>query len=60
MLNRTTIVIAHRLSTIKNADEIHVMMDGEIVESGQHAALYAKEGYYRKLCDMQGEIGDII
>lgn len=54
--NRTTIVIAHRLSTIKNADEIHVMKDGEIVESGKHASLYAQGGYYTKLCDMQGEL----
>ena len=56
--NRTTIVIAHRLSTIKNADEIHVMKDGEIVESGQHASLYAQKGYYTKLCDMQGDLMD--
>lgn len=55
MQSRTTIVIAHRLSTIKNADEIFVMKDGEIVESGQHSILYAKDGYYKKLCDMQGD-----
>ncbi len=54
MKNRTTIVIAHRLSTIKNADEIYVMREGQIVESGQHAALYAQGGYYAKLCDTQG------
>ncbi|MDR0332059.1 MAG: ABC transporter ATP-binding protein/permease [Dysgonamonadaceae bacterium] len=54
MKNRTTIVIAHRLSTIKNADEIYVMKEGKIVESGQHAELYAQKGYYTKLCDMQG------
>lgn len=56
--NRTTIVIAHRLSTIKDADVIHVLKDGEIVESGQHAALYARGGYYTKLCDMQGDLVD--
>jgi len=54
MKNRTTIVIAHRLSTIKNADEIYVMREGQIVESGQHATLYAQGGYYAKLCDTQG------
>lgn len=58
MQNRTTIVIAHRLSTIKNADEIYVMRDGQIVESGQHASLYALGGYYAKLCDTQSEFSE--
>lgn len=53
MKNRTTLVIAHRLSTIKNADEICVMHEGEIVERGHHTELYEQNGYYRKLCDMQ-------
>lgn len=53
MKNRTTIVVAHRLSTIKNADEICVMHEGEIVERGRHDELFQKNGYYRKLCDMQ-------
>ena len=53
MLNRTTIVIAHRLSTIRNADEICVMHEGEIVERGHHDELIALDGYYKKLCDMQ-------
>ncbi|MDR1880229.1 MAG: ABC transporter ATP-binding protein/permease [Tannerellaceae bacterium] len=53
MKNRTTIVIAHRLSTIRNADEICVMHEGEIVERGGHEALFSLGGYYRKLCDMQ-------
>lgn len=53
MQNRTTVVIAHRLSTIKNADEICVMHEGVIVERGKHDELYALNGYYRKLCDMQ-------
>ncbi|HOV71841.1 MAG TPA: ABC transporter ATP-binding protein [Dysgonamonadaceae bacterium] len=51
--NRTTITIAHRLSTIKNADEIYVMHEGAIVEHGHHDELYAKNGYYRKLCNAQ-------
>ncbi len=58
MQNRTTIVIAHRLSTIKNADEIYVMREGKIVESGQHAVLYAQGGYYTKLCDSQSEFSE--
>lgn len=53
MQSRTTLVIAHRLSTIKNADEICVMHEGKIVERGHHDELYALNGYYRKLCDMQ-------
>ena len=53
MRNRTTIVIAHRLSTIRNADEICVLNEGEIVERGKHEALLAKNGYYKRLCDLQ-------
>lgn len=53
MRNRTTIVIAHRLSTIRNADEICVMHEGEIVERGRHEELFLLDGYYKKLCDMQ-------
>lgn len=53
MRNRTTVVIAHRLSTIRNADEICVMHEGEIVERGRHEELIARDGYYKKLCDMQ-------
>ena len=53
MKNRTTVVIAHRLSTIRNADEICVMHEGEIVERGKHEELLALDGYYKRLCDMQ-------
>jgi ATP-binding cassette, subfamily B, bacterial MsbA len=53
MKNRTSVVIAHRLSTIKNADEICVLHDGEIVERGKHDDLLELNGYYRKLYDMQ-------
>lgn len=53
MKTRTTIAIAHRLSTIKNADEICVLHDGEIVERGTHDELLSKDGYYKKLHDMQ-------
>lgn len=53
MKSRTTVAIAHRLSTIKNADEIYVLYEGEIVERGQHDELIAKNGYYKRLYDMQ-------
>ncbi len=53
MKTRTTIAIAHRLSTIKNADEICVLYEGQIVERGTHDELLAKNGYYKRLNDMQ-------
>lgn len=53
MRTRTSIVIAHRLSTIRNADEICVMSEGEIVERGSHDELLAQNGLYAKLCAMQ-------
>ena len=53
MKNRTTLVVAHRLSTIKHADLICVVHEGRIVERGTHDELYAMNGYYTKLVDMQ-------
>ena len=53
MKTRTTVAIAHRLSTIKSADEIYVIHEGQIVEKGTHDELIARDGYYKKLHDMQ-------
>jgi len=53
MKNRTSIVVAHRLSTIQHADQIVVLDKGSIVEQGTHAELTAKNGVYKKLCDLQ-------
>ncbi len=53
MQNRTCVVIAHRLSTIRHADEIIVLQHGAIVERGTHEELVSKNGFYKKLVDMQ-------
>ncbi|NCD70354.1 ABC transporter ATP-binding protein [Mucilaginibacter agri] len=53
MKNRTSLIIAHRLSTIQSADIIVVLEAGTIVEQGTHAELFAANGLYRRLIDMQ-------
>lgn len=56
---RTVLVIAHRLSTVKNADQIIVMKDGEIVEQGTHYELADRKGYYFELVKNQLELGAV-
>ena len=53
MKDRTTLVIAHRLSTIINADQIIVLDDGKIVESGNHEELLLRNGIYKKLYERE-------
>jgi ATP-binding cassette, subfamily B, bacterial len=54
---KTVIIVAHRLSTVRDADNIVVMDDGRIVETGPHSALIAKQGTYYKLIKNQLELG---
>ena len=54
-VGRTSFIIAHRLSTIRNADLILVMNGGDIIESGSHAQLLAKGGFYADLYNSQFE-----
>ena len=57
---RTTIVVAHRLSTIKNADDIAVVSNGEIIEMGTHEQLIEKDGVYKQLYSLQFRENDDI
>jgi ABC-type multidrug transport system fused ATPase/permease subunit len=57
MVGRTSVVIAHRLSTIRNADQIVVLQNGEIQETGNHQKLIQNDGgLYYKLSKMQYEV----
>ena len=56
MKNRTTFVVAHRLSTVKEADQILVLDEGRIVETGTHSELLTNQKLYRRLYDAQSFI----
>lgn len=55
---RTVVVVAHRLSTVKNADQIIVLDNGKVVETGNHASLIEKQGAYYNLVKNQLELGN--
>jgi ATP-binding cassette subfamily B multidrug efflux pump len=56
MVGRTSFIIAHRLSTIRNADLILVMDEGDIVESGRHDELLARNGFYADIYNSQFQL----
>ena len=60
LIGRTSLVIAHRLSTIVNADQILVIENGQIAESGNHEELIAKNGIYFDLYQRQNIAADLI
>ena len=51
--NKTTIIISHRIATIKEADQIIVLDNGEIIEQGTHSELINNKGYYFQICESQ-------
>lgn len=53
---RTTFIVAHRLSTIKDANQIIVLSNGQIIEQGTHSDLLAQNGQYTQMYHMQGEL----
>jgi ATP-binding cassette subfamily B multidrug efflux pump len=53
MRGRTSFVIAHRLSTIRQADQVLVIQDGQIIERGRHVELLAQRGFYHHLYTSQ-------
>lgn len=55
---RTVVVVAHRLSTVRNADQIIVLDDGKVVETGNHASLTEQKGVYYNLVKNQLELGN--
>ena len=57
---RTTLVVAHRLSTIRNADEITVVINGEITERSTHEELMQAGGMYQKLYSLQFRENDLV
>lgn len=56
--NRTVIVVAYRLSTVKNADQIIVLNQGKIAETGTHESLLTSKGAYYNLIKNQLELGN--
>ena len=56
--NKTVLIIAHRLSTVKNADQIIVIENGEVLEIGNHTSLTSKKGKYYELVKNQLELGN--
>lgn len=55
---RTVVVVAHRLSTVKDADQIIVLADGKVAETGNHKSLIKREGVYYSLIRNQLELGE--
>ena len=57
MQGRTTLVVAHRLATVLSADRILVLDEGQVVETGRHDELVARDGLYARLARLQFEAG---